>query len=505
MTTYVTRFPLPENCQKTNPQWQINRMAFRQEKSRELRKKGLELIGRCIMRDDGLCIEWKSSVPLWSDTLEPISLVDDEKPSLDHGGSRFSTPTNPISAGRSHTDDAMRPPSTRRTTNVVERPSPVLPSKSPSRLSHQQTHVLPLDVATVSPSDASRKSHRSLIPRGSLDLATAIEISQRNNATPSRPRSFRSSSATLGSPSALTTHHLTYPDIHPSYPAVTSPSVGLPRTPRSKHHLREEADGATKAKDDDDDDDVEIIEVPEQSRKTEALKAGWTVIEDICQSSEKGGSEEAEDNFDELTEDNELRQMRVDEEPDQVAPVRLSTEDTAEDDDTLTRNFINGYMQLFETDRDSLVSLYTPDAILRYRLLDIAQLPSTSSPKGLSSFPFMTARGHKEISSSLLTLDHIHFYQKVDEDGKNKIDLEYHREQTHDDISLYVRSTMTVDEDNEVPEHQSDSAERQQKRLVDHDFWLCRDGSTRSRSAVTEGHGPFLIRSHLIIMHEAPL
>ncbi|KIL56519.1 hypothetical protein M378DRAFT_466669 [Amanita muscaria Koide BX008] len=407
----------------------------------------------------------------------------------------------------------MRPPSTRRTTNVVERPSPVLPSKSPSWVSHQQAHVLPLDIATVSPSpaksDASRKSHRSLIPRGSLDLATAIEISQRTNATPSRPRSFRSSSATLGSPNALTTHSLTYPSIHSSYPAVTSPSVRLPRAPKSKHrdaNLREEAaDGAIKGKDDDDDDEIEIIEVPEQSRKAEAVNAGWTVIEDICQSSEKGASEEAEDDFDELTEDNELRQMRVDEETDQVAPVSLSTEDTDEDDDTLTRNFINGYMQLFETDRDSLVSLYAPDAILRYRLLDITQLPSTSSPKGLSSFPFMTARGHKEISSSLLTLDHIHFYQKVDEDGKNKIDLEYHREQTHDDISLYVRSTMTVDEDNEAPEHQSDGAERQQKRLVDHDFWLCRDGSTRSSSAVTEGHGPFLIRSHLIIMHEAPL
>ena len=40
--------PSPDNCNRTNPEWEANRITFRKEKEREL--KNLEIIGKCITR-----------------------------------------------------------------------------------------------------------------------------------------------------------------------------------------------------------------------------------------------------------------------------------------------------------------------------------------------------------------------------------------------------------------------------------------------------------------------
>ena len=50
VTSYVTRFPLPDNCKKEQQGWTANRRSFRIEKARELEKKGLVLVGPHILR-----------------------------------------------------------------------------------------------------------------------------------------------------------------------------------------------------------------------------------------------------------------------------------------------------------------------------------------------------------------------------------------------------------------------------------------------------------------------
>ena len=41
-------YPFPDNCNRTNPEWDTNRIAFKKEKERELKGRDLEIIGKCI-------------------------------------------------------------------------------------------------------------------------------------------------------------------------------------------------------------------------------------------------------------------------------------------------------------------------------------------------------------------------------------------------------------------------------------------------------------------------
>ncbi|KAK0212354.1 hypothetical protein DFS33DRAFT_20704 [Desarmillaria ectypa] len=62
--------PLPLDCQKSNPNWSINRKHWFKQESKYLRSRGLNIL-RTFFRDDGMVINWSSPVPVWSDTLEP--------------------------------------------------------------------------------------------------------------------------------------------------------------------------------------------------------------------------------------------------------------------------------------------------------------------------------------------------------------------------------------------------------------------------------------------------
>ncbi|KAF6759412.1 hypothetical protein DFP72DRAFT_885109 [Ephemerocybe angulata] len=67
------RFSLPPECQKLlNPGgWQTARRAFWQEKVGWLRAKGVTVGKKALYREDGMVLEWESTIPLWSDTLRP--------------------------------------------------------------------------------------------------------------------------------------------------------------------------------------------------------------------------------------------------------------------------------------------------------------------------------------------------------------------------------------------------------------------------------------------------
>jgi len=43
-------YPFPENCNRTHPEWEANRITFKKEKERELKARGLEIIGKWMTR-----------------------------------------------------------------------------------------------------------------------------------------------------------------------------------------------------------------------------------------------------------------------------------------------------------------------------------------------------------------------------------------------------------------------------------------------------------------------
>jgi len=162
-------------------------------------------------------------------------------------------------------------------------------------------------------------------------------------------------------------------------------------------------------------------------------------------------------------------------------------------------------MQSYETDRAMLISAYAPNAKFIYRVCEISPTspdPALSSPalpqsKG-HSFPLRTARGHAEISSSLHDLLRTHFSQKLDEDGNQKVDVEFWSEQSGEEIWLYVRSIMTVEDAQE--------SSRSEKWTVDHSFLLRRGANNGTKDQVSgKDDWPVVAHVHQLVMHEQPL
>ena len=161
-------------------------------------------------------------------------------------------------------------------------------------------------------------------------------------------------------------------------------------------------------------------------------------------------------------------------------------------------------MQLYETDRARLISAYAPDAKFIYRVLEDSP---TASPDLLLSatqqikghfFPLRTARGHAEISSSLGLL-RTHFSHKVDDQGNKKIDVEFWGERTGEDIWVYIRSIMAVEDARESSEGK--------KWAVDHTFLLRKraDKDTDEGEVSEKDDWPVVAHVHQLVMHERPL
>ncbi|KAK7033952.1 hypothetical protein VNI00_012579 [Paramarasmius palmivorus] len=64
--------PMPTECHKINPNWAKNRRKWFEKESAILLRKGLKL-ERHFFRDDGMVIDWTSSTPRWTDSLDPTS------------------------------------------------------------------------------------------------------------------------------------------------------------------------------------------------------------------------------------------------------------------------------------------------------------------------------------------------------------------------------------------------------------------------------------------------
>ncbi|KAF5383838.1 hypothetical protein D9615_003855 [Tricholomella constricta] len=74
ITQSCSFYPLPDDCRKMNPNYNAdyvkNRNALCAKERGVLKRHGL-MANNVLFRDDGMVIEWTSSVPVWSDTLLP--------------------------------------------------------------------------------------------------------------------------------------------------------------------------------------------------------------------------------------------------------------------------------------------------------------------------------------------------------------------------------------------------------------------------------------------------
>ncbi|KAL1712442.1 hypothetical protein EV715DRAFT_297068 [Schizophyllum commune] len=83
-TSGTIRFhPLPPSCTHADPNYKRNRSYWARDQWNTVLKRNPDLRkGHAMIRDDGLAIDWTSPVPVWTDTLEPVTL-DPREPSDD--------------------------------------------------------------------------------------------------------------------------------------------------------------------------------------------------------------------------------------------------------------------------------------------------------------------------------------------------------------------------------------------------------------------------------------
>ncbi|KAL1679685.1 hypothetical protein EV122DRAFT_209290 [Schizophyllum commune] len=75
-TSGTIRFhPLPLSCTHADLNYKRNRSYWARDQWNAVLKRNPDLRkGHAMIRDDGLAVDWTSSVPVWTDTLEPVTL-----------------------------------------------------------------------------------------------------------------------------------------------------------------------------------------------------------------------------------------------------------------------------------------------------------------------------------------------------------------------------------------------------------------------------------------------
>lgn len=65
--------PFPSNCLPPNPGYKQHRRTWSKKCQSEIEALKLQT-EKLLIRDDGVIVDWKSPVPVWSDTLRPVEL-----------------------------------------------------------------------------------------------------------------------------------------------------------------------------------------------------------------------------------------------------------------------------------------------------------------------------------------------------------------------------------------------------------------------------------------------
>ncbi|KAK2465472.1 hypothetical protein APHAL10511_002364 [Amanita phalloides] len=535
------------------------------EVERGVKAKGFP-VGKYVVRGDDISIEWPSPALVAPASLEgssrsrtetdssiPLTESQSKKGIPFNGPTAISTPpvsqsaempspqkppilsshhkpTPPLSYHHHHPmipPSPAPPPPTSASPKPPPPPPPVIASPQPTT---------PPSRRNASARKRKRKPKTEHVPYGGLDLATAIRLSQRDNASP-RPPPFRRQTSSSGRSSSSSTRS-------PATAGSSMAKLAAYDTPTRAPRVVPSSGLARETRFAEDEDEVEVVEVgsggggggeeEEEGGEVEGegkeavvgvgQASGWTVIQDITDP-EEGVEDErdqlVEDEEDELKEEMEAAKAvnmgtkdESGDERDEVENVAIlngvpsptmtervlpeaalaTTSETMADPDLhgLSRDFLSKYMLVYETDRARLISAYAPDAKLIYRVSE----PPPAEAK-TSRFPLRSARGHDEISTFLHGLGWTHVAQKLDEDGNKEVDVEFQSERLDQGVWLYVRSVVTTEDVQQQPSG-SDSAHRWS---VDHSF-LLRHGT--SESAMDDAW-PLIAHVHQLVMHESRL
>ncbi|KAF8623115.1 hypothetical protein AX17_007549 [Amanita inopinata Kibby_2008] len=440
-------YPLPDDCRKSHADYAIRRRAYLEEKSNQLKEKGLKRT-KYFFRDDGMVIEWSSPIPVWNDTLEPVgqeptisslSPASTMKPSnltnnsgISHSASESasSRPSRPIPPSSSHHQLPKTPtmPSTPKALKPIALPEPKwMPVCSPphrppveaSSASRITSASRPEPLPTTDP--ISRFGHR-------LDLATAIEMSQLANAN------------------ALTMTATNAPTSPTSRKGWTRPLAG---------RLDNECEEGNQ-------EDKRWIEEGGRNVKAEdygeEVKSGEKMTNEIRDQNLRGSiGEELHSTNAKVAEETGLNMHKDDGEDTKdeflVGAPALSRALNGElVDGVLVSDFLVRYMQTFERNPAKLASAYAPNATFSYRILgrlcpssfktDTTMLPPPPIPIPAHDH----ARGRTEISDALRSLGRLHFVSRGDESGDKGMDVEYDVVKLRDDgILLNVYGQTVVE------------------------------------------------------------
>ncbi|KAH7913194.1 hypothetical protein BJ138DRAFT_1146561 [Hygrophoropsis aurantiaca] len=209
--------PYPPNCLKSCPEYKMNRSIWAKGHRKDLERLNLQK-ERILFRDDGLIIDWKSSVPVWSDTLEPdtsdlAATISQVHLANHHLGRQqqaqsSSRRTSPSPSNRSDTPSAYL----RKGSNLPIPPRP---------LSARQS------VVSRSPAWPAPTSSASPSPHFPLDLSRSRSEIDHTLPSPGVIRVSEAAASNLGSASPITFQHELSPirtGIHPN----TSNTVATP-------------------------------------------------------------------------------------------------------------------------------------------------------------------------------------------------------------------------------------------------------------------------------------
>jgi hypothetical protein len=152
VTSGSRRYLIPNDCEKGQLNFKHNRQMWSKREADILRRRGCKPV-RMFIREDGMVIDWESSVPVWSDTLQPAgtdlaSVIQRAHAANDQSKSSSKKGASPNSQSGKPISPAVTPPSRKQL------PQPPRPPPSGARVT---------DVSTSSAQNVSLPSPTSSI------------------------------------------------------------------------------------------------------------------------------------------------------------------------------------------------------------------------------------------------------------------------------------------------------------------------------------------------------
>jgi len=153
VTSGSKRYLIPDDCEKGRPNFKRNRQVWSRREADVLKGRGFKPV-RMFIREDGMVIDWESSVPVWSDTLQPVgtdlaSVIQRAHAANDQPNNHLREDAWPNYRSRKPKSMEMSPP--------IRKQFPPPPRVSPSAARITDAPVL--GVSLPSPTSSNRSTH----------------------------------------------------------------------------------------------------------------------------------------------------------------------------------------------------------------------------------------------------------------------------------------------------------------------------------------------------------